>query len=211
MMFALLAALLTPSALADNGPYMWGVGPSLGTIVYPGRFPAPFSKVENAAGEKATLTLDKVKGDIDVGARGALYLDKYNRLGAHAGLGFGGGGYRAAEFTAGYDFVALDKSQIGTFIGVGGGFGTMRFDTEDVGRLHFSTYLLRAQLGALYRDKVRAYEVDFFGQLALTGPKEFENYASDLTEEATGGFYGHFGLEATCYFGDLTPPSRKKK
>ncbi|RME27699.1 MAG: hypothetical protein D6798_03985, partial [Deltaproteobacteria bacterium] len=45
---ALAGVLFAPEALAIDDPYMWGVGPRVGTIVVPGKYPITFpTKVEN--------------------------------------------------------------------------------------------------------------------------------------------------------------------
>ena len=45
---ALAGLLFAPEALAIDEPYMWGVGPRVGTMVIPGKYPITFpTKVEN--------------------------------------------------------------------------------------------------------------------------------------------------------------------
>ena len=202
-MLTLLLAL-SGAAHADDGVYMWGVGPSVGTIVYPGRFPAWFPK--DTEDDDGVDRLEKVGGDVTLGGRGTLYLDKSNRLGGRVGLGLGGGGYQSLSFTAEYEVLPYTQDSFSAFLGLGGGFGTMRFRPESDDLLHFATYILRGQAGALIRDKVRAYELDLFAQFNFPGIQDFTAAGADEGERVKGGFYAYLGLEGTVYFGDFTPP-----
>ena len=51
---ALLGALTTPVAHASQTPYMWGIGPTVNTIVLPGNHPFEFPDVVKSAGFKTT-------------------------------------------------------------------------------------------------------------------------------------------------------------
>ena len=144
MLLSLLSLLVAP-VLADEGPYMWGIGPEIGTVVYPGEYPVYFPKVDYGDGaapaglsDKDRPELDTVRGDVIVGARGTMYLDKMSRFGARLNMDLGGG-YRALNFTAEYDFIPVDKNGICTFVGAGIGVGNMKFEKEEVGELKLST------------------------------------------------------------------------
>ena len=123
-LFLLLAALLPTQALAD-GPYMWGVGPTINTMVYPGEHPAAWpggTKVENDEGTKVPL-LDKTRGDVGMGVHGVLYMRKHQRIGAHAWYATGANGFRSPNFTLEYDFEGTEANGVGVLGGLGLGLG----------------------------------------------------------------------------------------
>lgn len=215
MLLSLLTLLAAP-AHAEQGPYMWGVGPNLGTMIYPGEFPAYYPKVDIAEGETVAGLADndrpefeQVRGDLIVGARGVMYLDKMSRFGARLNMGLGEG-YRALNFTAEYDFLPVDKNGLSSFVGAGAGFGNMRFEAEDVGELKLATYIFRGQAGLLYRNKTQAYEANVFVQVDLPGGSRFTSI-DDVEYETGFKSYGMIGVEGTIYFGDFRPPTEGKK
>jgi hypothetical protein len=201
----LLALSLLAGPARAASPYMAGLGPNLQTIVVPASFPAYFGKDVRDAG-----VIDEVRGDLGIGAKGALYFDKEQRIGGQLDLGLGGG-YRAVGFTAGYDRILTQSSGVGAFLGGAVGLGSHTFTDADTDtKLRVGTYKVRAQLGAIYRDKVRAYEANLFGCLELPNTQTLTD-ASGAESDQSGGFWSHLGLEATVYFGDFTVPNKDKK
>ena len=231
-MLILAAALLSPVALAEDGPYMWGVGPSVGTVALPFEFPTAFPKITvtdaNGDESKERLDLEQTKGDVYLGAKGALYINRSSRLVGRAGFGVGSAGYRSGELTGEYQFMPVSENNVDAFLGLGAGFGKMHWqtycpdDTEVTcvdtyahpGDLSFSNFLLRGSAGGMYRTRNNGFELSAFLQLVLGGAKEFTPQGDAVSVEASGGFYPYVGVEGTVYFGDFKPPGeggKKKK
>ena len=210
-MWAFIVLLGVGSAHAgDDGPLMWGVGPTVSTIAAPARFPTSFPKEV-----KEDTDLAQVRGDIAFGAEGVLYLRKKKRVAGHATLGTGNDGYRSVQLSIEYDQFLLEDNRVGAFYGAGLGVGRMTFGDDDTNaELKMGTYNLRGDLGGIYRDKTRAYELGLFAELIIPGIQTYTK--ADGTEEEVGGFlssgfYPYLGVEATVYFGDFKAPNKNKK
>lgn len=208
MFSALLLFLATPEAHADD-MYMYGVGPYLGTIAVPGRYPASFPSETNDS-------LLEVRNDVELGAMGRVYLDGSNRVGGRIGFGTGfGAPYKALNVTVEYDSIRGSSGNFDLHIGAGLGAGMQSFGGENNQKLAMATYLGRAMAGAIYRDKDKAYEFDIVGSLVQPGVQTFTNRDGDKIEienEFLGGaFYWRIGVEVAVMFGDFKPPSKKKK
>lgn len=198
MLALLLAALTAAPAEAAEGPWMWGVGPSLGTIVWPGRFPASLPD--------AYAPLDgKVRMDGILSAHGVMYIDGNNRLGSHLDFGVAGG-FNSIAWTLEYERILLRGNGIHLFAGGGGGFGSYTLKEDGVGKLTTPTYELRAQAGALYKQKTTAEELSVFLKLPFNGNPTWTPDGGDKTDAEGGGNWFHLGLQLTMYFGDWTQP-----
>lgn len=238
-MFQFLFLTLTGGALAgSSSPYMWGVGPEVGTIILPFQHPIGFPRIvtgtdadgddvkERLGGESDSF--DKTGGDILLGGKGLLYVNKKNRFEGQIGFGLGSGNYRSAEATVEYELVPLSENGVEAFVGAGLGLGSMRWATfcpndlestcpdevENPGELHFSTLLLRASAGVMFRQPTRSYELSAFFHYVVAGNNRFTPQGSATDIDASGGFYPYLGLAGTLYFGDFKPPGeggKKKK
>lgn len=227
-MLAFLLALSAP-AQADS-PYMWGIGPEVGTIVLPFQHPVAFPSLtvdNDGDGKKDDLgdSLEKTAGDALIGVKGALYINESNRLVAQGGFGLGSGGYRSSEITFEYQTLPISGNGVEAFAGAGLGFGNMHWttncdnDSEGVssactipnpGTYSMSTLLIRGEVGALWRNKTQAYELSFWGTLVFGGNRNF--VAQDTTAELDVSGLGtapYLGLAGTVYFGDFKPPANK--
>jgi len=216
------------AAAAGNSIYMFGVGPRVGTIVIPGAYPASFPSFDELnqngeeTGEKVKIgddtTIEKVRGDLVLGAEGLYWADKTNRLAASAGLGFGSG-YNDAHLILKYDKMqALDA--LDTFIGGGVGVGVANFRGENDEHLRVPYYPIRGEVGAIFRQKTYAFQALIFLNLNLPGRQTLT-----VTQEANDGtlyeaeyessfgwsFYPQLGAEVQLLFGDFTKPRKKKK
>jgi hypothetical protein len=225
-----LAAAPTAEA-AESGIHMWGVGPTISTIAYPGRHPISFPKLtedeiadngfQADVNENRRITsVDEVKGDMGVGARGIVYFNRSIRGGIRFHAFTLGNNYNSADVTFEVDKIFFQESKASAFGGLGLGFGNMKFEGETEAAngedpvLSMATYLVRGQAGGMYRWKQTALEVGLFANMAIPGVIEFTGQSGNTVE--IGGFggngvYWHGGLEATMYFGDFTPPKNAKK
>lgn len=203
-MFALLLALLTTApAQAESGPWMWGAGPTLGTIVYPGRFPASLPDAYGALE-------GQVRGDAITGVHGVLYIDGENRLGSRVDLGFGSG-YTGLAWTIEYERILLRGNGVHVFAGGGLGFGSYSLNDDAVGKLVTPTYEVRGQVGALYKQKTTAEQLEIFVKVPFNGNPTFEAPGAEKVDADGGGNWFHVGLLATVFFGDWTMPKSEKK
>ena len=207
MLLFLLSLLSTAQA---GGPYMWGVGPTVNTIVVPGQHPAGFPKATKDADKKPLL--DKTGADMGIGGHGVLYMSKTLRFGSHLWYTFGNGGYRSPNWTLDLDFAGKDMSGVGLLAGAGLGLGHQRWATSGEGELKMATYILRGQAAVNYRTKQNMFELALWVNLNIPGRQKWTP-AGGQTEELAGGWppYPTLGLEATVYFGDFKPPGSGKK
>ena len=208
MLFLLLSTLL-PSVAEAKGPYMWGAGPTVNTIVLPGFHPVGVPKavkVENKDG-KLENPLDETKGDIGIGVRGVMYMKRAQRVGAHAWYSMGKGDYRSPNLVVTYDFAGEASNGVTVLAGLGGGFGKQKWDTSGVGELSMATYILRARGAVNYRTKTNCYEFGAFLNLNIPGVQTWEADGEDA-ETVRGGFYPTVGIEGTVFFGDFRPPKK---
>ncbi len=214
-----------------QSPYMWGVGPTLGTIAYPGQYPNRFPKLGEAdaarlpdadTDDKRRITgVDEVGGDAMVGARGVIYFNRDWRGGIRTHLFSLGQNYNNLDITFEADKIIFSERKFGAYAGAGLGFGKMKFGAEESdAELSLNTYLLRGHVGGVYRLKKAAIEAGLFVQPVFPGLQTYT--ASDGKEaqiegllsvgaDGGGGGYWNGGLELTVYFGDFVPPKNKKK
>ena len=210
MLMVLLSMLVAPSEAA-SGPYMWGVGPVVNTMVLPGEYPVGFpkqTKEENDDGKMKTV-LDKTQGDIGVGVHGVLYMKKAQRVGGHAWIQKGGGDFSSQNITFEYDFAGDAANGVTVLAGLGGGFGKQKWRTPSEGELTMNTYILRGQGGVNYRTKRNCYEMAAYLNWSIPGKQLWDETGEADEVEASGGFYPTLGIEATMFFGDFRPPQNR--
>ncbi len=201
-MLSLLAlALSAPTFAASEGPWMWGAGATLGTIVYPGRFPLKLPKEYDGLE-------GMVRGDAILGLHGVMYLNGDHRLGTHLDFGTARG-FNSLSWTLEYERIFLRDSGIHLFGGGGLGFGSYSLSDEEIGTLRTPTYEVRAQAGALYKQKVTAEELSIFVKVPFNGNPTFTSPGGDKVDAEGGGNWLHVGIQATVYYGDFT--SKKGK
>ncbi len=203
MLFSALLALCSPAHALELK--WWGVGANIGTVAIPGKYPIALPSV--AQGE-----VDKVKGDAEIGVRGVIYPSGSGRVFGLATLGFGTSGWGQQEFTVGWDQVIVKDEEFQLLFGAGIGAGHERFkDKGSDDYLNVNYFPIRAQLGALLRDRVRAYQIDIYGLYHIVGGQEYCLSTADTacTSGKDGGglvagaVYAGLGAEATIYFGDF--------
>lgn len=203
MMFLTLLALNAPAHALDLK--WWGVGPTIGTLAIPGKYPVALPTV--AQGE-----VDKVKGDVEIGARGVIYPSGNGRVFGLATLGFGTSGWGQQEFTLGWDQALVKDEEFQLLFGAGIGAGHERFkDKANGDYLNTNYFPIRGQLTALLRDRVRAYAVDIYGTYHIVGGQEYCTSTTDASCTSgkdggsliAGALYVGVGAEATFFFGDF--------
>ncbi len=205
-MILLLMSLINPADAA----YMWGVGPTVNTIVWPSSYP------NGGLVSKLDDDMDETTSDMGIGAHGVLYLGKKKRIGSHAWYGFGTGGYRSLNWTVDADLFGTDSSGVGVLGGFGAGLGTQRWEDPDEGELKMGTFILKGQGAVTYRSarNRQAYELGGYVGVVLPGTATFQPTGGEketLSGADSTGIYPQIGIEATVYFGDFSPPKSRKK
>lgn len=207
MILALLLAA-TPAHALDLR--WWGVGPTVGTMAIPGRYPSAFPAAVRTDGDPL---VDKVRGDIEVGAHGVIYPGTAGRIFGIATLGFGTSTWIQPELVIGYDGIIVQDQEFQLLFGGGAGAGHETFRSAATGDvLKVNYFPLRAQLTALLRDKSRAYELGIWGGYHIPASQQYcvsggECVEGKGDEAVAGALYATLGAEATLYFGDF----RKKE
>jgi hypothetical protein len=197
LVFVTLLAI--PDAQAATA--MWGVGPRIGTNVIPGRFPGAWPpKVSDQD------TLEKVGGDVILGAEGDYWANASNRVGALAGVDLGAD-YLNGHFVLKYDriipFEALDA-----FVGAGIGVSTHRWSSDTEASLKVPGYPLYGEAGGLLRKGSVAYQLQLHAQYDIPGHATYLN-AAGAEEDVGWGFYFQMGAELAVLFGDFTLPKSR--
>jgi len=209
-MIPLLLSLALGTAQAKEGPYMWGAGGGLYTLVFPGGYPLLYPK---ETGFQAT---DKVQGDLGLNLRGTIYMDRTWRGAARISLGRGvgdnGNGFGSSAITLEVDKILAGQNGASFFVGGGLGLGTMKFEPDDQGgaELHLKTYNVRAQAGGYYRMEKQAVEIDLFALGVLPHNQIFTSSSGADQDVNLGIYLPVIGVEATYYYGDFKPPKDGK-
>lgn len=216
-----VTAVSTRAHAQDSGPYMWGIGPKIGTLFIPGHYPFAFpSSIANydfkengplagnpdgndpkrdldEEGKPRNTTLEGVGGDFRFGGEGFYGLDAENRLGAGVGVA-GGKNYLDYWFTLNYDRRLWGDAPFDLVAGVQIGYGRARWDgdEEKIGgeneSLAMTNYPIRIRLEGQFRDKVRMYGLGIFVQDAVPANTTYTDL-DGVVQDSVGGF-GNFAL-----------------
>ena len=241
-MLTILLMLGLNEADAKSTPHMWGAGATISTMAFPGYFPSSFPTVSDDSNVPNPRDhLESIQGDIGLAARGVIYINNKNRLGARVHSGFGlNADMRNTVFTLEYGQSLIRQNNINVFVGGGIGVGRLRFDQGDEGGdLLVNTYNTRVQVGAIFRDTRgkknaaddRAYEVALFATpIGAKGPETYtygdQEYMDPESRSLFAGltrdeeddqvfknsvYNPTIGIEATIFFGDFTPPNNRNR
>ena len=195
-----LGASIAPEAQALD-PYMWGVGPRIGTMVIPGQYPGAFP---NEIARDDDSQLERVRTDFFFGVDSLYYATAHSRVGAFAGIGLGKQ-FFDAQLQFEYNYV-ISASAIDFLFGGGLGFGSQRFGGGGEEQLVVPYYPLRAEASGLLRDNSRGYQLTVFGQWNIPSNHFYTDFNGFDVEGVGGGFYATLGIEIAVFFGDFTPP-----
>jgi len=238
-MLVLLSTLLIGNADAKKmtmtKPYMYGWGASVHTMMFPFSYPPVFPDVRlseedgGVVDSDGTITatdlnLNDVNQDLGFGPKFTMYLNKMYRFSAYPYAHFGANesGYRSLGISLEGDRSALVEQNIIAFYGLGVGSSLFWFDQEMENNVDVSLtgnqLFAKAQVGGIYFDKVRAYELSMYVKLALTGLEELDvgntTYTPSLNQSEEGLtqslYTPTFGIQATYYVGDFRKITQKK-
>lgn len=208
------AAVLTvvlPSVAEAADPYMWGVGPRLGTTFLPGAYPAAFPQIvadATQAADPEASVIEKVRTDLAFGFESQYYVNGGSRIGAIGGFGVGRQ-YFDAHIMGKYD-VVLQSAAVDFLVGGGAGFGTQRWKGSEQASLRLPYYPIRAEVAGMIRSDWMAYQLTLYGQYNIQG-RHFYTDETGADVAVKGGFYPVMGLELSVLFGDYEPPKPRKK
>lgn len=206
MLLMLWTLLMSPFAHAEQGPYMWGVGPTLNTIVFP-THPIDFPDDVDSVGG-----FEKTGFDMGFGVHAVMYMRERQRFGTHLWYSGGSGGYSSPNITFEYDFIGTSANNVALLAGLGGGFGAQRWKNEAGDKFKMNTFILRSQGSVNFKTKRNCYEMSLFFNLLLPAGSHID-YEEEGKQDKDSSFkmYPTVGLEFTGYFGDFTPPKKGRK
>lgn len=182
----LMGWTLSQPVLAAEEPWMWGVGPRVGSLFGP-------SDAVGAAPTRASLTL---------GAEGVVYPVERHRIRGLTELGLAPG-WREGGFAFTYNYVPrIRRFQLP--FGAGLGASTSR-TTEGSGAVRRSWVPVRAEAGVLQEHRRWAWQVMAVGELRLPTGSVYVNQQGDR-RPVDSAVSGRFGVEVSILFGDFLPP-----
>jgi hypothetical protein len=207
---ALVALGLSQPAFALD-PYMWGVGPKLGTNAIPGRFPATFNTTV-----RDDAAISRVGFDLIVGADAYYYTSSRFRMGLTAHGDFGGHFWDIATIAKAH--AVIPTGDVDLLVGGGLGAGYLRFggatDTTADAAYSVPYYPFRGEAAVLIRDDTRGYGLTIFAEYKLPSSQRYFNAAGVEVPSADIdgiGFWGTLGLEGSVLFGDFEPPRPRRR
>ena len=204
MLLLLWTMLCSPFAQAEQGPYMWGVGPTLNTIVLPAH-PANFPKQADELGFK------KTGFDMGFGVHAVMYMRATQRFGSHLWYTAGVQGYSSPNITFEYDFIGSSANNVSILAGLGGGFGFQRWKNEQDDKFKSNTFIARAQGSVNFKTKYNCYELGLFTNIMFPAGSMIEKADGSENDDIAFVVYPTLGMEFTAYFGDFTPPKKRRK
>ena len=207
---ALIAAALFASSTAlAADTYMWGGGIGVGTMVVPSKYPVYFPTELNDRADNNNSSIEGVGGDFRTVLEGVYYLDAGNRVGVAAGYTFGSDfsdRNLMLKYAKTNDFGAADG-----IVGVGSGVGRSVWKGEGSEELNIPYYPIRAELGAMHRDKDWAVQGTIYGQYNWEATsRSYTDTAGNAIEDIGRGLYAMVGVELTGMYGDFKPPKKDK-
>ena len=227
MIYTLLLAAL-PTADAQVKPFMWGVGPSVNTNLFPFGYPHSLPTTDDGnPNNNPDTNLSKSDLIVGFGGKAVMYMNWFWRgvIRPTFTRGMDDSGYSAWSISAEVDRTIQAANGINVLAGAGVGTGGFTFDQGNSGgTLSARQLFLRGQAGAMFRNPTRSYEVMIFAILGFSGEEnynfngvEYRNGGFSLFEEEAsseslgGGLYSPvIGIEGTIYFGDFTPNKKRR-
>ena len=204
--FAVMTGLcLVSSSAFALDPYMWGIGPRVGTNVLPGSYPVAFPPAITE--ESNASTIERVRTDVIAGLQATYYVTGRTRMGVVSGVGFGNAFFDAHVMVT-YNYVS-QTGAMDFLLGGGAGFGASRWTGDSPELLRVPYYPLRAEASALVRDNSRGYQGTLFFQYNLPA-NHFYTDPTGAEPDIGTGVYPTAGVELTIFFGDFTPPRPRR-
>lgn len=202
--FAILLAFVnvtSSAAVAADEPYNWAVGPKIGTILAPSRFPDSFP--EDIPSDHG---LQGVRDDLRLSIDGFVGLSRHSRVGADIGIGLGSN-TRDVWLAFHYDHVLLSRG-VDVVGGFQAGFGSLKIDGDQQEAFTLPYIPLRARLATQYRTTHSLIGLGVFLQSSVPTGTFYDDPAGvEQTGIETSLDFGQYltaGLELEIQFGQLT-------
>ncbi len=165
--------------------------------------------IDPVTGEPLYHSLERVRGDIEVGGDFTFYLNKDIRVGLMGEVGFGKR-WHSIQFLPKVHKVLLED-QIDVYAGGGIGFGYQAFKgVTNTEKLQIPYFPVRVEVGAMARIPTAAFQLGIFAQSSIPGNQTYTTAAGDKYESVgtplAFASYLSAGIEFTTYFGDFKPP-----
>ena len=205
MLLLLWTLIMTPFASADQGPFMWGVGPTISTVALPAQMPFNFPDEADALNFKGT------GGDVGFGVHAVMYMRHTQRFGTHMWYHTGANGYSSPNLTIEYDFVGSAANNVAFLGGLGGGFGSQSWENERGDKLSMNTFIARGPGSVNFRTPTNMFELAVFLNMFFPSGSTIELASTKEEVDAAFVIYPQLGLEFTAYFGDFKPPRKGNK
>ncbi len=190
-------ALLCSTAARAEGPYMYGYGLDVGTMLVPGQYPSVLPKQIR---QDEASQIEKVWQDMHLGLEVVAYSNARHRFGAAGAVGFGKN-FRDRYFMLKYARVMpWDAGEI--VLGGGAGVGRSKYTTDGPEELKTPYYPLRVELGPVFRYDFMAIQPQLYGQYNVTWAHFYTNPEGEEEDVGTG-LYGMIGVELNVYLGEF--------
>ncbi len=190
----LIASLFGAPASAEE-PFMWGVGPRVGTHIAPLAYPS--------AWPAAQQEFQAVTWDLMLGLDAMIQPVEHHRARLLVTADFGrrwtDGGVLAT-----YNYV-FRFGDVQVPLGGGLGVGSARLGARGDDVLRMSYIPFRAEAGVLHAQRSWAWQAMLFAEPRAPISSVVTDTSGDRTP-LQGPVWASFGIELTAYFGDFQPP-----
>lgn len=204
MLLLLWTLIMTPFASANQGPFMWGVGPTISTVALPAQMPFNFPDEADALNFKGT------GGDVGFGVHAVMYMRHTQRFGTHMWYHTGANGYSSPNLTIEYDFVGTSANNVAFLGGLGGGFGSQSWENDAGDKLSMNTFIARGQGSVNFRTHTNMFQLGVFMNVFFPSGSTIER-KNGAELDAAFVIYPQLGIEFTTFFGDFKPPRKGNK
>lgn len=206
-------------------PFMGGWGVSAQSTLIPLNYPQSFPKIK--ADGVQTPNFQQAGQDVGLGIKGTLFASRKYRasVNPYYHMGFNDSNYRAFGVNLEVDQMAFRERNVWGYYGLGGGTSNLKFIAPDESTLTATQLYLKGQVGALYFDRTKAYELSLYATFGSTGREQitkdgvvYENQGvlGDADQLKGSLYYPTIGVQGTVYKGDFrkamkTQKKKKKK
>ena len=203
-------------------PFMGGWGVSAQSILIPLEYPQSFPKIKSGG----TPNFQQVGQDVGLGVKGTMFISRKHRasVNPYYHMGFNESNYRAFGLNLEVDQIAVRERNVWGYYGLGGGTSNIRFANANNATITATQLYAKGQVGALYFDRTKAYELSVYATFGTTGRERltvndtvYENNGLLSGDDQLKGslYYPTIGIQGTVYRGDfrkaMQNPGKGKK
>ena len=191
-------------------PFMGGWGVSAQSILIPLEYPQSFPKIKSGG----TPDFQQVAQDVGLGVKGTMFTSRKYRasVNPYYHMGFNESKYRALGVNFDLDQIAVRERNVWGYYGLGGGTSNIRFANANNATITATQLYVKGQVGALYFDRNKAYELSVYAMFGTTGRERvtvndtvYENSGVLSGDDQLKGslYYPTIGIQGTVYRGDF--------